>query len=156
MTNPLYSNPKPTALAEFPVSIRLPIQWGDQDAFGHVNNTVAIRWFESARVAYLDAGGLDHLMSRGGLGPILASISCQYRKQLGYPDIVHVGARVSRLGRSSLTMHHAVFSEKLQAIAVEGDSAVVVFNYDTQRPVRIPDEVRAAMERLEGKLLDKS
>lgn len=155
MTNPLYSEPKPAALAEFPVSIRLPIQWGDQDAFGHVNNTVAIRWFESARVAYLDAGGLDHLMSRGGLGPILASISCQYRKQLGYPDIVHVGARVSRLGRSSLTMHHAVFSEKLQAIAVEGDSAVVVFNYDTQRPVRIPDEIRAAMERLEGKTLDK-
>ena len=156
MTNPLYSDPKPAALADFPVSIRLPIQWGDQDAFGHVNNTVTIRWFESARVAYLDAGGLNHLMSRGGLGPILASIICQYRKQLGYPDIVHVGARVSRLGRSSLTMHHAVFSEKLQAIAAEGESAVVVFNYDTQRPVRIPDEVRAAMERLEGKTLDKA
>ena len=44
MTNPLISDPKPAALADFPVSIRLPIQWGDQDAFGHVNNTTAIRW----------------------------------------------------------------------------------------------------------------
>jgi acyl-CoA thioester hydrolase len=153
MTNPLFSNPKPDALADFPVAVRLPIQWGDQDGFGHVNNTVCIRWFESARVAYLDAGGLDHLMSGSKLGPILAAINCNYRKQLGYPDIVHVGARVSRLGRSSMTMQHAVYSEKLQAIAADGDSVVVVFDYDLQRPVRIPEEIRQAMERLEGKKL---
>lgn len=153
MTNPLFSLPKPDALAEFPVSIRLPIQWGDQDAFGHVNNTACIRWFESARVAYLDAGGLDHLMSHDHLGPILASITCNYRKQLNYPDIVHIGARVSRFGRSSMTMHHAVYSESLNAIAADGDSVVVVFNYNLQRPVRIPEEIRAAMERLEGKPL---
>jgi len=95
-------------------------------------------------------------MSRGGLGPILASITCNYRKQLGYPDIIHVGARVSRLGRSSMTKHHAVFSEKLQAIAADGESVVVVFNYDTQRPVRIPDEIRDAMRRLEGKPLSET
>jgi acyl-CoA thioester hydrolase len=153
MINPLFSNPKPAALADYPVAIRLPIQWGDQDAFGHVNNTVAIGWFESARVAYLDAGGLDHLMSRGGLGPILASITCHYRKQLGYPDIVHIGASVSRLGGSSLTMRHAVYSERLDAIAADGESVIVVFNYDTQRPVRIPPEIRASMEQLEQKTL---
>jgi acyl-CoA thioester hydrolase len=153
MANPLFSDPKPAELADYPVSIRLPIQWGDQDAFGHVNNTASIRWFESARVAYLDAGGLDHLMSQGGIGPILASVTCNYRKQLGYPDIIHVGARVGRFGRSSMTMQHAVFSEKLQAIAADGDSVVVVFNYDLQKPVRIPDEIRQAMERLEGRKL---
>jgi acyl-CoA thioester hydrolase len=154
MTNPLFSDPKPAALADYPVAIRLPIQWGDQDAFGHVNNTVAIRWFESARVAYLDAGGLDHLMSRGGLGPILASINCNYRKQLGYPDIVHIGARVTRLGRTSMTMQHAVFSEKLGAIAADGESVVVVFDYDAQRPVRIPPDIRASIEQLENKSFD--
>jgi len=26
--------------ADFPVWITWPVQWGDQDAFGHVNNTV--------------------------------------------------------------------------------------------------------------------
>jgi acyl-CoA thioester hydrolase len=151
MSHPLFSDPPPAALAEYPVVVRLPIQWGDQDAFGHVNNTVAIRWFESARVAYLDAGGLDHLMSRGGLGPILASITCHYRKQLNYPDIVHVGASVTQLGRTSLTMKHAVFSERLGAIAADGESVIVVFDYDTHRPVRIPEEIRATMERMEGR-----
>ena len=35
-------------LADFPVLIAWPVQWGDMDAFQHVNNTVYFRWFESA------------------------------------------------------------------------------------------------------------
>ena len=33
---------KPSQLADYPVSIALPVQWGDQDPFGHVNN--AAQW----------------------------------------------------------------------------------------------------------------
>jgi len=142
---------KPAALAEYPVVVVIPIQWGDQDAFGHVNNTVPIRWFESARVAYLEQGGLGHMMSNDGLGPILAAISCQYRKQLNYPDTVHVGARVTKLGKSSMTIGHAVYSEALGAIAAEGESVIVVFDYPANRPRRVPDDMRAQIEKLEGK-----
>jgi acyl-CoA thioester hydrolase len=142
---------KPAALAEYPVVVVIPVQWGDQDAFGHVNNTVPIRWFESARVAYLEQGGLGHMMSNDGLGPILAAISCQYRKQLNYPDTVHVGARVTKLGKSSMTIGHAVYSEALGAIAAEGESVIVVFDYPANRPRRVPDDMRAQIEKLEGK-----
>jgi hypothetical protein len=34
-------------LAKFPVVVRFPVQWGDQDAHGHVNNVIPHRWFES-------------------------------------------------------------------------------------------------------------
>ena len=37
-------------LTGFPHIISLPLQWGDHDAFGHVNNTVYIRWAEPAPV----------------------------------------------------------------------------------------------------------
>jgi len=66
---------KPDALAEFPIVITLPIQWGDQDAFGHVNNT----------------------------------------------------------------------------IAADGDTVVVVFDYAANTPRRVPDDVCAAVEKLEGR-----
>jgi len=33
----------PVALVDFPVVISWPVQWGDQDAFGHVNNTIYFR-----------------------------------------------------------------------------------------------------------------
>jgi acyl-CoA thioester hydrolase len=151
--HPLFSDPKPPALADYPVVIRIPIQWGDQDAFGHVNNTAAIRWFESSRVAYLDAAGLERLMSREGMGVILASVTCHYRRQLLYPDILHIGGSVTRFGRTSLTMKHAIYSEKLDAIAADGESVVVLFDYATQRPTRIPDDIRQIMGQLEGRPL---
>jgi acyl-CoA thioester hydrolase len=139
------------ALPDYPLVIVLPVLWGDQDAFGHVNNTLPIRWFESARIAYVERSGIGHLMKANGLGPILAAISCNYRRQLHYPDSVHIGARVSRLGRSSMVMEHAVYSERLGEIAADGTSTVVMFDYAANRPRRIPDDVRDAIERVEGK-----
>jgi len=94
----------PDELALFPAKIRLPVQWGDQDAFGHVNNIIYFRWFESARIAYLERIGLGEKHegkadSGENIGPILAAIGCNYRKQVKYPDTVIVGARIVRIGR---------------------------------------------------------
>jgi acyl-CoA thioester hydrolase len=137
-------------LADFPIVIRWPVQWGDQDAFGHVNNTIFFRWFESARLVYLSRVGLagyevEELVS----GPILAQINCNFRRQVKFPDHMQIAARVTRLGNSSFTMAHALFSEALGAIAADGDSTIVVFNYHQQRSMPISAEVRTAMQDLE-------
>jgi acyl-CoA thioester hydrolase len=136
----------------FPVWIVLPIQWGDQDAFGHVNNTVYLRWFESARIAY--GSKIDLAESGDGkkIGPILAAIACNYRRQLKYPDTVHIGARIIRIGRSSLTMEHRIVSERLGAIAAEGDSTLVAFDYAAQKSTALPQTVRARIEQIEGRV----
>jgi acyl-CoA thioester hydrolase len=144
------SQPTPAELALFPVVISLPVQWGEQDLFGHVNNTVFFRWFESARIAYLDRIGLSHLMAREQIGPILAAIGCNYRRQLTFPDMVDIGSRVTRIGRSSLTMVHALRSRAQEALVADGESTIVTFDYRAQHPVPVPDEIRAAIAALEG------
>ena len=126
-------------------------QEGDQDAFGHVNNTVYFRWFESARIAYGSRIALSESGDGQKIAPILASINCNYRRQLKFPDTVHVGARITRLGRSSLTMEHRLVSEYWRAVAAEGDSTLVAFDYLAQKSVPLPPEVRARIEQLEGK-----
>lgn len=140
----------PIELPGFPIVVRLPILWGDQDAFGHVNNTGPIRWLESARIAYFVEGCGLLLQDGEKVGPILASVTCNYRRQLHFPDTVRVGARVSRLGRSSLTMDHVVYSERQQAIAADGSSVIVVFDYESNRSTPIPDDVRASIAKVEG------
>jgi acyl-CoA thioester hydrolase len=141
----------PPQLAEFPVVLPWPVQWGDEDSFGHVNNTVYIRWFESARIEYLNRTGLSELHERQRIGPILASITCHFRRPVEFPDRVLIGARVTRFGRTSFTMAHCIVSEAQKAVAAEGDSIIVVFDYNTGKPHPIPDAVRQAIERLEGK-----
>lgn len=144
---------RPTSLADHPVSIELPVQWGDQDAFGHVNNVVYFRWYESARIAYFAQSGMDALLEQDQLGPILARIACDYQRQLNFPDTIHVGARITRLGTKSVTMEHAIYSQSQDAIVAHSDSVIVVFHYGEQTSCPIPADVRALIERFEGRSL---
>ncbi len=138
-------------LAGYHVIVTLPVQWGDMDAFQHVNNTVYFRWYETARIAYTGRLGLGELMRQSRIGPILASIGSNYRKQITFPDTIHVGSRITRIGRTSLTMEHALVSESNAAVSADGTSTLVVFDYQTQRPVPVPDEIRNSVALLEQK-----
>ena len=50
-----------------------------------------------------------------------------------------------------MTMDHEVFSAKLQTVAAEGESTVVVFDYNENKSHPVPDRIRAEIEKLEGK-----
>ena len=143
---------RPTqASPDSPVLLKMPVQWGDQDAFGHVNNTRSIRWFETARMEYFALGPIVELLQGTRLGPILVSIHCDYRQQLAYPDTVHVTARIKKIGRTSMVMEHQVFSQQQQTLVSEGDSTIVLFNYAKNEPQPVSEELRAAIETLEGR-----
>jgi acyl-CoA thioester hydrolase len=138
------------SLPDFRSTITLPVQWGEQDLFGHVNNVVYFRWFESSRIKYLEQIGLPDLMTRERIGPILAQIGCNYRRQLTYPDTVEIGSRITRFGRTSFTMVNAIWSQRQQAIVADGESTIVVFDYNAQKPTPIPDAIRTAIELFEA------
>jgi acyl-CoA thioester hydrolase len=137
-------------LDAFPVVITLPVQWGDQDALRHVNNIIYFRWFESARIEYLRRIGQTAEGSPASLGVIVAAISCDFRRPVTYPDNVLVGARVTRIGKSSMTMEHAAYSQTQQALVAEGTSTIVAFDYQSNQSQPVPEAVREAIGRLEG------
>jgi len=139
------------SLIGFPVVITVPLLWGDHDAFGHVNNLVYLRWCESARVEYLVRIGLFPPLPPVGIGPILASISCDYKRPLTFPDTAHIGARVTRIGNRSFRMRHLIVSESLDAVAAEVDSTLVVLDYGRNETVALPEACRKAIEDLESK-----
>jgi acyl-CoA thioester hydrolase len=50
-----------------------------------------------------------------------------------------------------MQMRHLVYSQAQQAIAAEGESTVVMFDYTAQRPIAVPDDIRRQIEQLEGR-----
>jgi acyl-CoA thioester hydrolase len=138
------------SLIDFPVVIAVPLLWGDHDAFGHVNNLAYLRWCESARVEYLLRIGLWPSLPPQGVGPILASISCDYKRPLTFPDTVYIGARVTRIGNRSFQMQHRVVSQALDVVAAEVESAIVVLDYSQNQTVPVPEGCRRAIEDLES------
>lgn len=135
-----------TKLTGYSSITTLPVQWGDQDAFGHVNNIVYFRWFESSRIDFLNSFHTHVTMKGTGIGPILAAINCEFRRQLRFPDTVYIGSKVTRVGRSSADIAHAVVSREQGEIVAEGKSVVVIFNYEAQRVTRIPEDLRKQFE----------
>jgi acyl-CoA thioester hydrolase len=139
-------------LKQFPIVFSIPVQWGDMDSFGHVNNVVYFRWCETARVEYLERVGLSANHGPRGIGPIVARIGCNFRKPIVYPDIVHAGARVTRLGNSSFEMEHAIYTDALGLVA-DAESTLVVVDYSTGKSVPLPDAIRQAIRELEKREL---
>ncbi len=138
-------------LAEFPAIVRVPVQWGDMDAYGHVNNAMFFRFFESARIRYLERCGFVESYDRDKIGAILQSTSCRFRRPLFYPDTALVGTRATRVDEDRFTMAYLLVSEREGAVAAEGTGVVVSYDYNVRRVAPIPAQVRAAIQKLEAK-----
>lgn len=134
----------------WPVVIRLPVQWGEMDAYGHVNNTVFFRYFESARVRYLERCGFTESWERTRVGAILHSTRCRFRRALRYPDTVLAAARAETLEEDRFEMAYRVVSLSADAVAAEGSGLVVSFDYERERKAPIPAAVREGIEALEA------
>ncbi len=136
--------PKP-----LPVSLWIPVQWGEMDAYRHVNNAVYFRWFESARIACFERIGWPALERETGVGPILHSTQARYRLPVEYPDRVLAEAGVSDLGADRFTMHYRITSERHGRVAAEGWGVIVAFDYRTGKKCALPEPIREALRALE-------
>jgi acyl-CoA thioester hydrolase len=121
----------------------IPMRWGDMDAMGHVNNTVYFRYMEQARIAWFDRL-MPERGARGGLGIVVVSSACNFRKPLAYPGTVEVKLFVGAPGGSSVpTFYELRLADQLYA---DGDATVVFIDLHSQKPVRIPERIRSLLQ----------
>ena len=122
-------------------------RWADNDAYGHVNNTVYYAWFDSAVNQWLvEAGLLD--VAHGDPVGLVAETGCRYFAPLSYPGTVEVGIAVERLGTSSVTYRLGVFGEGHDEPAAEGHFTHVLVDRRSRRPVPLPSAWREKLAEL--------
>ncbi|AKE52610.1 acyl-CoA thioesterase [Kangiella geojedonensis] len=129
---------------DFPVILPIRVAWGEMDAFQHVNNVSYIRYFESARIAYMEAMGMEANIKTSPVGPILGDIYCRYRRPVTYPDTLHVGTKISEINEFGFVMEYQAFSEKQNTVATLGHCKIVMIDYRSNQKVAV-----------EGEMLDK-
>jgi acyl-CoA thioester hydrolase len=138
-------------LAGYPVVVEVPVVWGEMDAFGHVNNIVYFRYFETARIAYFEKLNVPEFLGRDPVGPILAETTCRFRAALSYPDTVSIGAMVASIDENRFVMRYAVFSHRLGRLAAEGEGTLVCYDYRQNRKAPLPEGLRSRIAALEAK-----
>ena len=138
---------------EFRHRTRLEVRLGDLDPFGHVNNAVIATYVEQGRVLYLRdvlGTGVDPV----SMPFILAMLQIDYLSQVMFNDTVEVGSRVDWIGRTSIGMSHLLINQETRELA-RSEAVLVAFDYDVEKPMRVPDDWRATLVAHEGRSLDK-
>ena len=129
---------------DFPVILPIRVAWGEMDAFQHVNNVSYIRYFESARIAYMEAMNMEANIKTSPVGPILGDIYCRYRRPVTCPDILHIGTKISDINEFGFVMEYQAFSEQQKTVTTLGHCKIVMIDYRSNQKVAV-----------EGEMLDK-
>lgn len=137
-------------LEGYPVTYTHKITWGEMDAYQHVNNTQYFRYFENVRITHFAQLGADAIYEREKLGFIVGEIRCRFRFPLAYPDTVYIGAKVADLQEDRFVHVYTVVSEKHNAIAAEGDSKVVFYDYNRNSKTPFPAELTLRLQAQVG------
>ena len=138
----------PTRRRDFRVLRAITTRWHDNDHYGHVNNVVYYAYFDTAVNGFLiEASGVD-IRQLPAIG-IVAETSCRFMRELSFPDTVHAGLALEKLGNSSVIYHIGLFRNDETEPAAIGRFVHVYVDAVTRRPVPIPPQVRAALTALD-------
>ncbi len=125
-------------------AIEQEVRWRDLDAFNHVNNASYLGYVEEARVRWFKSLSTD--WAGEASAPILAAITMNYRRPVGWPESLRIELFTERLGNKSVTVGHRIFSTtQPDVLYADGHAVMVWMNRDGQT-VPLPDAIRRACE----------
>lgn len=139
------------------VHVDLELRWGDQDAYGHINNVAFARYLEEARVRVFWRGsgrertGMEgHFRGDSVDGPkmLVASQRIDFVGVLEYSNTpITVELWIGKLGGSSLEVHYEILDAEAaeRRVVVQAITTVVIVNGRTFTPERLTDDARTSV-----------
>jgi acyl-CoA thioester hydrolase len=133
----------------FTFSTTVRVRFADTDAQGIAHNSSYVVWFEVARVEYLRefAGGYQTLRDQGIEALVLES-HCRYAIPARFDDVLHVHTRCLDMRGARFRFEYAIVFED-GTLAADGYTEHACVDAAALRPTRVPDWLRAAVERAE-------
>lgn len=131
---------------KFPFPSEIRVHWGDQDALGHINNVMFIRYFETARVNFLYESGIWEKFEKAGIFVVLAKIDCNFIQSVHYPDTLTAQCGIVKIGNSSVTVEHQIYSQKTGQLVASGMGVIVCADPVAQKSIQIPDEIKQYLQ----------
>lgn len=132
---------------QLPISLEIPVAWGEQDLFGHLNNVVQFRYMENVRMYLLDRIGALHTYHEDRQGVILAATECRFLRPVEWPMTLTIRTGVTAVGRTSFTMTYETRDTAGNKVA-EGTSVQVMYDYAKGEKMAIPEAIRERIANL--------
>jgi len=109
--------------------------------YGHVNNVVYYSYFDTAVNQFLiERGVLD--IHNGEVVGFVVDSGCAYFSPISFPDTIHAGIRVARLGNTSVRYEIALYRNDDPLPCAAGHFVHVYVDRSNNRSVPVPADVR--------------
>ena len=122
------------------------VRFGDLDAMRHLNNVVFLRYFETARIAFMRELLPAHDPSAPESDPsglIFAQCHIDYRSPVRFDEELRVVTRIGEIRRSSFQIR---FEMRVgDRLAAEGYGWLVGFDYVAQKAAPLPEALREVL-----------
>jgi acyl-CoA thioester hydrolase len=96
---------------------------------------------------YLIEQGVLDIETSGVIGLVIET-RCNYFRPVTFPDVVHAGLRVAKLGNSSVRYEIGLFRNDDDEAAAQGHFVHVYVDRASRRPAPLPAAMRAALEKI--------
>ena len=123
------------------------VRFGDLDAMRHLNNVVFLRYFETARIAYLRDLIPGHSPARPESEPfglIFAECHINYRSPVYFDEEVAVECSIGEVRRSAFQVMFEMRVE--QRLAAEGYGWLVGFDYAQEKAAPLPERLTKVLQ----------
>lgn len=122
-------------------------RWMDNDVYGHVNNVVYYSYFDTVVNQYLMERNVLDIEHSTVIG-LVVETQCNYFSPITFPDAVHAGLRVAKLGASSVRYEVGLFRNDDPLASAQGHFVHVYVDRVTRRPTALPEDLRRALTPL--------
>jgi acyl-CoA thioester hydrolase len=123
----------------------IPLRWNDFDVLGHVNNVRYFEFMQDARVALIERMNLSK-EDLAEIGHVVAHQEIDYLKAIPMSATsVSVQVFVEKLGGASYDLSY-VISDGADLVYAKASTVMVTFDVKSDSVVRIPDDIRSALE----------
>ena len=125
----------------------IPTRWGDNDVYGHVNNVVYYSFFDTVVNQYLIEQRALNIEKSTIIG-LVVETQCQYFAPISFPDVVHAGLRVAKVGNSSVRYEIGLFRNEEKRTSAQGYFIHVYVDRASRRSTALPADMRVALQAL--------
>jgi acyl-CoA thioester hydrolase len=94
----------------------------------------------------IESGVLD--IYRGAQIGLVVETGCRYFAEMAFPDTIHAGIRVAKLGNSSVRYEIGLFRNDEDEAAAEGFFVHVYVDAGTRRPAPLDPGLRTLLESI--------
>ena len=132
----------------------LRVRYSETDPQGVVHNANYLMYFDTTITEYFRALGYDQQADakRTGVDFHVVKSLIEYKAPVRFDQEIDVGARVARIGNSSLVFELAILPKDGADALVTGEIVWVYTSQQTHRPLPIPASIRNLIATREGHL----